>query len=102
MCKDLEITSNFDDCGKNKVVLYYKEGSKHTFKCVEEVGHTQKGGGYYLSFFGQRSFTNTIEKDIVETGTLDYTVSIPRHLVSHYVVHSNEGVTKTERLVKVL
>lgn len=89
-----------DECNDNRVTLIYKDGSKHVFKKVAHIQQSRKDGTFKVH--GKRTITNVYDGDIVEKGTLDYIVDIPRHHVSHYIVHSNDGFGKTERKVKVL
>ena len=86
----------------SRVVLHYKDGTKHTFKKVNSITlEKNKSGDRTLTVFGERRIINQIEPDITECGWLSYNVAIPAHYVKSYVVYSNSGIGKEAREVKL-
>ena len=89
-----------DYIGCSRVTLYYKDGTQHTFKKVENIWVEKDQYGNRTTFVkGQRHITNQIESDITESGTLSYTVTIPAHYVKGYTVYSHNQLGKEVREV---
>ena len=90
-----------DYCEGDRVTVHYQDGTKHTFKSVYKVSLVQ-GDKHLIEVFFEKEQQVVIDDDIVENIKSQHEVVIPKHYVKHYIVHSNDGVAKTERKVKVL